>query len=563
MQENKKFVVKKTHSTSTGSGNIKPSRSTPVSARLSSRPASRKSGTSGGQIAVIIIVVLVVAGGVGGGVHVYKTKQQDARRAAIALSEKKSEADAVFNRMPKEISRMEKLTAEANVHFSAVKDIVLFVTGTTYGAKPVKMALTAATPEKLERPRADGNAAKRAAPVAAPTSSRSEAQDASKLAEELGIPEGVMTIEEMENLRAEKNGVSRTAPVAEPTPARPASQEMSSSGGDLDIPAGVMTRDELEGLRADRDVGRRTAPGAEASPADRGDSSRHQGLLDLAGKVAADVGRLDLQRSQLMELQPGADERYSEAMHAKVLPVVAAAVIALDTQVQTASNLVEEAIGILKEIETFALDARKMQEEEVRIREARAEASRLQREADELRERTAKEVQRAESMGTFVKDPISRFAFAEALAAVEQVLPELTTDAGREALSFPLERVRRLQRLKTRLIDRLNNKPFRWGWGTTASSSQDILGADENGIRIPTGAVAWADISTAQMQKIIKYLANDETLRASDKADDSFAAALLFDEQGKKYEAGKELENALLMNNLLRNEARRLLPDYK
>lgn len=158
---------------------------------------------------------------------------------------------------------------------------------------------------------------------------------------------------------------------------------------------------------------------------------------------------------------------------------------------------------------------------------------------------------------------MSRLAFSEALAPMETALAGFKTGSGKDLLVLPVDRLQRLQALKSNLIDCLNATPYQWGWGMTAADSQDVTGADESGVKITRGEVAWKDVPHPQLMKLIDYLGKTARRRSSERAADMIATAILLNERGMHEQACERVREAIAINRLLADDARRLLPDCK
>jgi len=287
----------------------------------------------------------------------------------------------------------------------------------------------------------------------------------------------------------------------------------------------------------------------------------HAELMQMAKGVAANRETMDVLLVRLLDWLPILDVKRAEALKAQRHVVAAAAVVAIESHLRSVDDLISEAGGVLQQMEAQAAGAGRLREAEIRSRAARAEAESRQREAQDLQRRTEKELRQSADLYALAKVSIRRYAFDEALAAMENALAGFTTAPGREALALPVERVRRLQALKTHLITCLNNSPYRWGWGMTAAENQDILGADETGVKIARGVVAWEAVPVPQLIKIIEYLGKTGRRRSSELAEDGIATAILLDELGLKAQACERVRAAIGINRLLSDDARRLLPD--
>lgn len=296
---------------------------------------------------------------------------------------------------------------------------------------------------------------------------------------------------------------------------------------------------------------------ADAAPA------HHAALAGIVREVAADRDTVATLREQFMERQPTLDAKRDDVLKTQTRAVAAAAVAEIEVQLKANDVLLGEARDVLQRMEAKEAEAGRLKEEEIRMREARAEAERLRLEAEDLQRRTESEVAKAAELLKLSKDPTIRYAFSEALEPMAAALAAATTEPGRAALVLPVERLQRLQAFKTHLINGLNKSPYRWGWGMTAADSQDITGADEAGVKVTRGAVAWRDVPLSQLMKIIDHLGKTERRLSSERAEDCIATAILLEEMDMKEAACERVREAIAINQIIGADARRLLPGCK
>jgi hypothetical protein len=280
---------------------------------------------------------------------------------------------------------------------------------------------------------------------------------------------------------------------------------------------------------------------------------------DLADSREALVGL----RIQMMDWQAMLETKHDAVLKAYSRAIAAPAVVEIEKHLQAIEDLLGEARARIRQMEAKASEAEGIKAEEIRLRAAHAEAQRRQREAEALQRLTESEVRQAAALVSQSKASIPAFAFAEALVPLENAQAGFTTAPGREALAVPVERLKRLQSLKTQLINGLNKSPYRWGWGTTAADSQDITGANETGLKITKGIVPWKDVPIPQLMKIIDHLGKTERRLSSERGEDTIALAILLDELGMKTQASERVRDAITINRYMADAARRLLPDCR
>jgi len=315
----------------------------------------------------------------------------------------------------------------------------------------------------------------------------------------------------------------------------------------VDVLAGFVTNNAASG----------SSGTADAAPA------HHAALAGIVREIVADRDTVATLREQFMERQPTLDEKRDDVLKTQTRAVAAAAVAEIEVQLNAIDGLLAEARDVLQRMEAKEAEAGRLKEEEIRMREARAEAERLQREAEDLQRRTVSEVGKAAELVKLSKEPILRYAFGEALEPMAAALAASTTEPGRAALVLPVERLQRLQAFKTHLINGLNKSPYPWGWGMTAADSQDITGADETSVKVTRGTVEWKKVPLPQLMKIIDHLGKTERRLSSERAEDCIATAILLEELGLKDKACECVRAAIEINQIIGADARRLLPDCK
>ncbi len=318
----------------------------------------------------------------------------------------------------------------------------------------------------------------------------------------------------------------------------------------------------VAGVETITDFVTNTVADASADTADAA-SPHHAALMEIRREIAASRAAVGGLQEQMMDWQPTLDAKRDAVLKAHNSRIAAAAVVEIQKHLQTIDDLLGEARVIVTQMEAKAAEADGLKGKEIRLREDHAEAQRRQREAEDLLRRTESEVRQAAVLVNQSKPSIRRYAFGEALASLETALAGFTTAPGREALALQVERLQRLRSLKTHLIDWLNKSPYRWGWGTSAADSQDITGADETGVKITRGLVEWKDVPIPQLMKIIDHIGKTGRRLSSERAEDHIALAILLEEFGMKDQACERVREAIAINRILADDARRLLPDCK
>ena len=212
----------------------------------------------------------------------------------------------------------------------------------------------------------------------------------------------------------------------------------------------------------------------------------------------------------------------------------------------------------------------------VKLGEARALAGRLDplerdikkllalRHQEEERQRTEQErLDKIAAEKSLVADAASgcnpllqRLAYKEAIKNVKAAGRTLKTDEGKGALAVWVDRYQRQSDLKDFLIEQFNKAPFTWGW----AKSEDVLGADDRGVKLRGRQVAWASVSTAQFFTFVEHYVANPQVRRSVQGGHYLAAALYGVDHDNLDAAGKYRDKALEAAPALRGDVERLMP---
>jgi serine/threonine protein kinase len=185
--------------------------------------------------------------------------------------------------------------------------------------------------------------------------------------------------------------------------------------------------------------------------------------------------------------------------------------------------------------------------EEKAKEEAARKATRLKKELEMVK--TARETQ-----------AVSRdsYRYSQAANDLQAQLSEYETQEGKRTMQVEIDRYRRLADLKKAIIKKLA-APYKWGW-VSGRSPTDVLGADDNGVRLKGQVVPWDKVSTRQMLHFVKYLVGDRKLPVSQRGDLNLSAAVFCRVHGGEELSKKFVDSATSFSPRLQDEADRLLP---
>jgi hypothetical protein len=190
---------------------------------------------------------------------------------------------------------------------------------------------------------------------------------------------------------------------------------------------------------------------------------------------------------------------------------------------------------------------------------AQGDVLRREVEADRQR-RVSADMARLDELRSSNRTLLLHHAYKRLAGLFEEAAPQCRSDEGRLACEVHAERYAKLAWLKAYIIAQVAREPMRWGWGLRGSMV-DVLGADEKGVRIPTGRVPWSQVSTAQFARWGEYYVKQAGLTAQTVGNLQLAMAVFYDEHGATAKAEDSRRRAVMDWERLREEADRLLPE--
>ena len=156
---------------------------------------------------------------------------------------------------------------------------------------------------------------------------------------------------------------------------------------------------------------------------------------------------------------------------------------------------------------------------------------------------------------------VIEYRFKEAADLVRKAMKSCKTDEGKAAFQLLVDRYRHLASLKAFVVDRLNNEPRPYIWGTGAAA-RDVISADGQVIRYKGGEAAWKDVSVAQMLRFVNLYTSSTKVRLRDQCTHMLGAAIYCYEFGGEQGAAAALsyrDRAVTICSDLQDEANRLL----
>jgi len=135
------------------------------------------------------------------------------------------------------------------------------------------------------------------------------------------------------------------------------------------------------------------------------------------------------------------------------------------------------------------------------------------------------------------------------------------TDEGRAAYGVMERRYRKLEWLKTYMIDRINKQPLLWAWGQ-GRAKQDIVKADAQTLRTRSGDVKWSEVQMHQFMSMVRRYRTEFPVPPTISVNLNLALAVLYHEHGHEEEARKILAAVSLEGPLAQDALAELFPDY-
>ncbi len=475
---------------------------------------------------VFAIFGVVVVAAIGFGLYKFVEERRIAgRKEALALKSERDKVEAQFASFQPLVERVAAMLTEATAAEAGARDAVQFITG-----EPLP-PLQADPRKRAPRPATTGAAKPEAAPgsdaPAAPPPVREVVGDREQ-------PEGVESLADLERRRQQeqaRQGVNR------PEPGDSASAVVPAQPPESPAPA------EPQAV---------PAPPPEASGTE---------IVRLARNIESLAVEIREQGAAIETARAEAESTGNDAMRARTSAEAAASEAKLRDQVASAENKAGQAAAALDQVRMAAARVLELRSAEERARKQSEEEALRQKAAEDHAALVESEKARAAELHKGALPLIEKYDFAQARSEMETALAAMRTDPGRAALGPIVERYRKLETTKEALIRLLNEKPFRWGWGTGATAT-DVRGADADSVDAAGKRVPWAEVSLAQMVKLLEHYQSDTTERLRVRADLALATAILLDENGRKEEALEHVKRARQLGEYGTAEVARTLPDY-
>jgi hypothetical protein len=356
-----------------------------------------------------------------------------------------------------------------------------------------------------------------------------------------------------------KKAVRRAPGAAKKPVAKPVVDGLDGSG---DAPEGVMSRAALERMRnrGQKPKKPEAEPEAELEAELDAPPPPAARTVKLVAKVMtkqAELGYALLQRPpELLALALEAEREIATAdTHAKAKARVRemeSLGVTMDECVADVEALLPRLASLSGELEAFTLEA-------AQTRNTAAGAGLRSTLAADRQQRIAADMARLETLRKRNQNLLKAHTYEALALAVDQEAKQCESDPGRAAFVVAAERYRKLEWLKGYMIEQIQAKPLRWGWGL-GNVTLDVTGADARGVQVKGQLVRWERVSTAQFAKWGGIYAAQAGLPGRTMGAIQLAMAVFYSEYGAVEKAETHKQNALLDWERLREEADRLLP---
>jgi hypothetical protein len=224
----------------------------------------------------------------------------------------------------------------------------------------------------------------------------------------------------------------------------------------------------------------------------------------------------------------------------------------------------EKLAELQRSVDSLAAErAREAEAQRLAAEEKRKEEERKRLAAEKEAKRDA-ELTRVREAETAQAEILRKHQYREALRTLRETGDALQTEEGKAALALAIERVQRLEELKTWMVERLAAGDFRSpaGWA--------VQGADNRNLKVDGKDISWDKVGERQMVPFIQFYLLDENrarpLKLRERVRQSINAALYCvafggGSQGSKDMAARLVETAVGLFEEARPDADRLLPD--
>lgn len=458
------------------------------------------------------LTAFVILSGIGAAVYVKRKKEKriQARKEAFALAEERQNATARFDELSKATANVIAMEHTARRFLDGATNAVYVVLGKHFELPPEPAE---ETPAKSPDKKPDA--------AATPTNGTAGAQ------------------------------VSTNAPAGADSPATNASATTGVSQATNAPPAAEPAK-------------------PEAPPEKKVERPPEHEIEVLAGEVLSCARKITKKAEAARKIESDAFEMKKLILMTRSLSQAAANAKKLSESLASAQALGKEAEAVLRKAEGVLqrvemmrnrkereAETRKKADEEAARKRAEEEARR--RKEEEQKVLVESEMNAVDTARGKCQPLIKEYKYNEAIDSLNAQFMYFSSDKGKEAAKNLIERYSRLHKLKLFVMEQLNAEPFLWGW-TQGRQAEDVLGADENNVKLRGGTVPWTSVTTAQMLKFIRHFLENRKFPIKTLGEHNLAAAIFCYENGGKDAAARFAEKTVDLCPYLQDDVKRLLP---
>lgn len=482
----------------------------------------------------VLVIGMLLLGSASGGTYIYiKHKQKqtiEARREAFALQKEQQNGEQIFADIQRVSNNISRISTTVEEYCVAASNAVIAVLGESLD-KPIPQLVPSPVPVTNVTPKVETT------PPAGATTTKASETTSEKKDNDEDVPSFLISKKELDRRRL---GITETPP-AKPEPS-PQPQPTLTNAPPLS------------------DVAVVPVPPPEPEPE----------IKVLARSVISEASNTLQKVQEANNIASIAGNVYNKLIscdNSSVASVITRGLENIQNKIkQIEGEIIKTADNTKVLLEKIETKKKAILDEREAIRKAQEEAERARREEEErkrkaeeykalLEKETAEfEIARAASIAL-----LKEHKYQEAIESLKTTTANFQTEATNSVLLI-IEHYGYLKDLKTFLIERLTNKPFRWGWGT-GIAVQDILSADETGILLRTRRVPWSEVSIAQMLKIADHYIADKELKLREIGKYNVATAILchyFELPQSKIKS--YIQHAVDMYPQIKPEIKRLFP---
>ena len=233
-----------------------------------------------------------------------------------------------------------------------------------------------------------------------------------------------------------------------------------------------------------------------------------------------------------------------------------------DTRVNSLNSLEADAKQALERAKITAERAEQIRDDIQKQRVEQERLAGLRQQEEERRQLVEKERARAENRDKELRTVVANGDYQDAIDTLKSELEGYQTEEGKRILQALQDRYTYLMELRSFLIDRLTADPYRWGWLRSASVTEDVLSADQEGVQLKGRRVPWKQVSIQQYIRFIEHYISDPKIRRGVRGKQYLATAIFCYENGGVDAAAAYVRKGLDLSPYLREEFERVLPVF-